>query len=58
MASRIDAKGVAWAVFFVVIIVALYDILSAHSFIANLFSGAGGSSETRLQRMMRRAVER
>ena len=58
MASRIDAKGVAWAVFFVVIIVALYDIMSANSYIADFFSGGGVSSETRLQRMMRRAVER
>lgn len=55
--KNIDARGVIWALFFIVVLLVLYDVLSERSVIADFFSGPN-TQEGRLQRAVRRAVER
>ena len=56
MASRIDGKGVLWALFFGLILLALFDILGTESVIVDFFTGSSGPSEGRLQRAVDRAL--
>ena len=56
MASRIDGKGVLWALFFGLIILALFDILDTESVIVDYFTGGSRPSEGRLQRAVNRAL--
>lgn len=57
MASRVDPKGIAFALFFIVVIVVLIDVISPDPIIANFFSGQQ-TQEGRIERAVRRAVER
>ncbi len=56
MASRIDGKGVLWALFFGLVLLALFDILGNESVIFDFFTGGSGPSEGRLQRAIGRAL--
>ena len=56
MASRIDEKGVIWALCFGLVLLALLDILGAESVILDYFTGGSGPSEGRLQRAIGRAL--
>lgn len=58
MASRIDGKGVLWALFFVLIILALFDILGTDSVIVDFFSGSRTPSANRLERAADRVFNR
>ena len=57
MASRVDGKGVAWALFFLVILLALFDILSQESIIADFFS-TPETRQGRVERALQRAQNR
>jgi len=58
MASRIDGKGVLWALFFALIILALFDILGPQSVIVDFFSGGSAPSGSRLQQAADRVLRR
>jgi len=58
MASRIDGKGVLWALFFVLIILALFDILGTDSVVVDFFSGSRTPSANRLERAADRVLNR
>lgn len=58
MASRIDGKGVLWALFFVLIILALFDILGTDSVIVDFFSNSRTPSANRLERAADRVFNR
>lgn len=58
MASRIDGKGVLWALFFVLIILALFDILGTESVIVDFFSGSRAPSANRIERAADRVLNR
>jgi len=58
MASRIDGKGVLWALFFVLIILALFDILSTDSVVVDFFTGSRTPSANRLERAADRVLNR
>jgi uncharacterized integral membrane protein len=58
MASRIDGKGVLWALFFVLIILALFDILATDSVIVDFFTGSRTPSANRLERAADRVLNR
>ena len=57
MSSRIDGKGVAFALFFLVVLLALFDVLSQESVIADFFNGPE-TQQSRVQRAMERAADR
>ena len=57
MSSRLDGKGVAWALFFLVVLLALFDVLSQESVIADFFNGPE-TQQGRIQRAMERARNR
>ncbi len=57
MSSRIDGRGIAWALFFLVVLLLLFDLLSQDSILADFFSGPE-RHERRIERAMRRALER
>jgi hypothetical protein len=53
MASRmggVDGRGVLFALFFGLILLALFDILSADSVVVDFFTGGSPRSDGRLQR--------
>ena len=56
MASRIDGEGVLWALFFVLIILALFDILGSNSVIVDFFSGSRTPSANRIERAADRVL--
>ena len=58
MASRIDGEGVLWALFFVLIILALFDILGTNSVIVDFFSGSRPPSANRIERAADRVLNR
>ena len=58
MASRIDGEGVLWALFFVLIILALFDILGSNSVIVEFFSGSGTPSANQIERVADRVLNR
>jgi hypothetical protein len=57
MASRIDGKGVLWAVFFVIVLFAVYEILTPGSSVLDLFSRPE-TNQTRLEQAIDRATKR
>ena len=61
MASRIDGKGILWALFFGLILLALFDVLTTDSVIVDFFTGGTGGgtepSETRLERAVDRVLD-
>jgi hypothetical protein len=57
MSSRMDGKGVAWALFFLVALLALFDVLSQESVIADFFNGPD-VQQSRIERAMERARNR
>jgi hypothetical protein len=58
MASRIDGEGVLWALFFVLIILALFDILGSNSVIVDFFSGSQTPSANQIERVADRVLNR
>ena len=58
MASRIDGKGVLWSLFFVLILLVLFDILGPESVIVDFFSGGSAPSPSRLERAADRVLRR
>jgi len=58
MSSRVDGKGVAWALFFVVVLLALFDVLSQESVIADFFAGPEAAQQGRMERAVKRAINR
>ena len=58
MASRINGKGVLWALFFVVVLVAIFDILTPGSTVVDFFTGGSQTPAGRIERAIDRAVER
>ncbi len=61
MASRmhrhgVDGRGVLWALFFGLIVLALFDILSADSVVVDYFTGGSATPEGRLERAVGRAL--
>jgi hypothetical protein len=57
MASRIDGKGVLWALFFVIVLFAVYEILTPGSSVLDLFSRPE-TNQTRLEQAIDRATKR
>jgi|AP95_1055475.scaffolds.fasta_scaffold22698_1 hypothetical protein len=57
MASRIDGKGVLWALFFVIVLFAVYEILTPGSSVLDLFSRPE-TNQTRLEQAIDRATTR
>ena len=57
MASRIDGKGVLWALFFVIVLFAVYEILTPGSSVLDLFSRPE-TNQTRLDQAIDRATKR
>ena len=57
MASKIDGKGVLWGLFFVVVLLAIFDVLTPGSSLVDFFTGSQ-SSGGRLERAIDRAVDR
>ena len=58
MASRIDGRGVLWALFFVLIVLVLLDVLGPESVIVDFFSGSSAPSPNRLERAADRVLNR
>ena len=58
MASRIDGRGVLWALFFVLIVLVLLDVLGPESVIVDFFSGSSAPSANRLERAADRVLNR
>ncbi len=57
MASRIDGKGVLWALFFVIVLFAVYEILTPGSSVLDLFSRPE-TNQTRLEQAIDRTTKR
>ena len=57
MARRVDGKALLWAAFFIIVIVALIDVIQPDSYLVDLFSGQR-TQEGRIERAMRRAFSR
>jgi len=57
MASRIDGKGVLWALFFMIVLFAVYEILTPGSSVLDLFSRPE-TNQTRLEQAIDRATKR
>ena len=58
MASRIDGKGALWALFFVIVLFAVYDILTPGSSVLDLFSRPEATPQTPLEQAIDRATKR
>ncbi len=58
MSSQVDARGVAWALFFLVVLLVLYDVLSPDSVIADFFAPGSQRQPQRLDRALQRVIER
>ena len=58
MASRIDGKGVLWALFFGLVLLAFFDILGPESVIVDFFTGSSAPSGNRLERAADRVLNR
>ena len=56
MASTIDGKGALWALFFGLIVLALFDVLRTDSVVVDFFTGGPARSEGRLERAVGRAL--
>ncbi len=57
MALRIHGKGVLWALFFVIVLFAVYEILKPGSSILDLFSRPE-TNQTRLEQAIDRTTKR
>jgi hypothetical protein len=52
----VDGRGVLWALFFGLIVLALFDILSGDSVVVDYFTGGSATPEDRLERAVGRAL--
>ena len=57
MSSKLDGKGVAFALFFLVVLLTLCDVLSQESVIADFFNGPE-IQQGRVERALQRATNR
>jgi hypothetical protein len=56
MALRIDGKGLLWALFFLIVLFAAYEILTPGSSVLDLFSRPE-TNQTRLEQAIDRATK-
>jgi hypothetical protein len=57
MSCKLDGKGVAFALFFLVVLLTLFDVLSQESVIADFFNGPE-IQQGRVERAVQRATNR
>jgi len=57
MGSRFDRNGMLWMLFFLIVVLAIIDVMRPDSWLVDLFSGTR-TPEGRLQRAIQRAVDR